>query len=314
MDFALNDQTIENSHGFYLLNAGGDFTRFLDNPVMLHLHDQNRLVGKWLNLRVEGDKLIATPEFDKNDAEAVKIQGKVDGGYLKGASPGIRVLEAKLVEERVYVTKWELMEGSLVPVPSGRASLVLYTADGAVVTGTDIKNHLNLFINTNTETSMNLALFATQLGLKADATETEVSTALAAIIAKNQTHAQDLTAKDQEITRLQGIVDQEKKNKVKSLIDAAVTAKKIDETLRATYTKLAETDYEGCEKALAAMQGVTSVAEQLGAQGQTVIPEAEKNWSYSDYVKNGKAENLKAKNLPRFKELYKSEFNREYIS
>lgn len=314
MDFVLNDQTIENSHGFYLRNDGGDFKRFNDNPVMLHLHDQKNLVGKWLNLRIDGDKLMATPEFDEKDPEAVKIKGKVDAGYLKGCSPGIRILEAALFDEKVYVTSWELMEGSLVPVPSGRASLALYSADGNLLSGDAIKSHLNLFINTNTEISMNLALFATQLGLKADATETEVSTALAAIIAKNQTHAHDLTAKDQEITRLQGIVDQEKKNKVKSLIDGAVAAKKIDEILRATYTKLAETDYEGCEKALAAMQGVGSVTEQLGAQGQAVIPEAEKNWTYSDYVKNGKAENLKAKNLPRFKELYKSEFNREYIS
>ena len=311
MDFVLNDQTIENSHGFYLQNAGGDFTRFNDNPVMLHLHDQKNLVGRWLNLHIDGDKLIATPEFNEKDTEAVKIKSQVDGGYLKGCSPGIRILEAQLIDEKVYVTKWELMEGSLVPVPSGRASLALYTAEGNMLSGDNIKSHLNLFINTKTETSMNLALFATQLGLKADATETEVSTALAAIIAKNQTHAADLSAKDQEITRLQGLVDAEKKNKVKTLIDAAVTAKKIDETLRATYTKLAESDYEGCEKALNALSGVAPVVSQLGT-GSASIPEAEKSWSFKDYLKNNKAENLKATNFDRFKDLYKAEYGRDY--
>jgi hypothetical protein len=221
------------------------------------------------------------------------------------------VLEAKEVDGKVYVTKWELMEGSLVPVPSGRASLALYTAEGQMLTGDNIKSHLNLFINTKTETIMNLALIATQLGLKAEATEAEVTTAIAAVISKNQTHATELAAKDQKIVELQGIVDAAKKEKVKNLIDAAITAKKIDETLRATYTKLAETDFEGAEKALSALPGVSPVAQNLGT-GAVAIPEAEKAWNFGDYVKAGKAENLKATNLERFKDLYKAQYGREY--
>lgn len=311
MDFVLNNQTVENAHGFFLLNEGGDFTRFNANPVLLALHDQSKLIGKWLNFRVEGDQILAEPEFDEKDAEALKYKQKVDGGYLKGCSPGIRVLEAKEADGKVYVTKWELMEGSLVPVPSGRASLALYTAEGQMLTGDNIKSHLNLFINTKTETIMNLALIATQLGLKAEATEAEVSAAITAVITKNQTHATELAAKDQKIGELQGIIDAAKKDKVKSLIDQAVASKKIDETLRATYTKLAETDYEGAERALAALPGVNPVVQNLGT-GAVAVPEAEKAWTFSDYVKNNKAENLKATNLERFKDLYKAQFGHEY--
>ena len=49
--FIFNDETIKNSHGFDLLNAGGRFNRFKDNPVMLHNHNADKVLGKWNELR-----------------------------------------------------------------------------------------------------------------------------------------------------------------------------------------------------------------------------------------------------------------------
>ncbi|HQL70947.1 MAG TPA: HK97 family phage prohead protease, partial [Bacteroidales bacterium] len=150
-DFVLNDQTQENAHGFYLRNEGGRFDRFRANPVLLHNHDENKLFGKWENLRIEGDKLVATPVFDQDDAEALKIQKKVDKGFLKGGSPGIIILNAELLTEngkdKVVVTEWELMEGSVVPVPSNRGSVCLYAPDGTRLKDDQVKLSLNELIN-----------------------------------------------------------------------------------------------------------------------------------------------------------------------
>ena len=118
--FVFNDETQKNSHGFYLLNAGGRFERFNENPVMLHNHDLAQLIGKWLNLQTEGSLLTAEPKFDEGDPDALKIKGKVERGYLRGASPGIIILAAEWRENPVtkelelYVTDWELFEGSTV--------------------------------------------------------------------------------------------------------------------------------------------------------------------------------------------------------
>lgn len=318
MKFVLNNEKVENSHGFYLMNKGGDFKRFNANPVMLYLHDQGKLIGRWSNLTIDGDTLVAEPVFDKDDELAVKLEKKVENNFLKGASPGIRILEAKLVEDAVHVTKWELMEASLVPVPSGSSSLALYSQEGKLLADSEIKDYINLCvnsqINTNTDNTMELKLFATQLGLKADASETEVLDAMKKVMGEKDSAEAKLTERDAEITRLQGELKATQDAKVKALIDGAIADKKIAENLRATYTKLAETDYEGCVAALAAMSGVKRVTGELGTGAPAGVPDAEKNWSYKDYVKNNKAEELKAKNFDRFKELYKLQYGREYTA
>ncbi len=319
MKFVFNDENIENSHGFFLLNKGGDFTRFKKNPVMLYLHDQNNLIGRWSKLIIEGSTLVAEPEFDTEDELAIKLKQKVDRGFLKGCSPGIRIMKVKLIDEKVYATKWELMESSLVPVPSGSASLVLYTKEGKQLKDSEVKNYLNLCLsgnanNNNNNNNMELILFTSLLGLKSDASETDVIDAVKKVISEKQQAEAKLAAKDEEIAKLESKLKVSQDAKVKALIDKAIADKKIDETLRATYTTLAETDYEGCKAALEAIKGVSPVKQELGANGAAAAqaPEAEKNWTYKDYVRNNKAEELKVKNFERFKELYKLEYNREY--
>ncbi len=317
-DFVLNDQTQENAHGFYLRNEGGRFDRFRANPVLLHNHDENKLFGKWENLRIEGDKLVATPVFDQDDAEALKIQKKVDKGFLKGGSPGIIILNAELLTEngkdKVVVTEWELMEGSVVPVPSNRGSVCLYAPDGTRLKDDQVKLSLNELINKspNLNTNMDTKTLAVLLSLNPSANEDQITEAIKGIVAKNQQHVSDLSSKDAEILKLKGLIDAEKQAKVKNLIDQAITDKKIDETLRATYTKLAETDYDGCVKALGAMTGVAPIVTNLGSPVPGDVPEAEKSWTFKDYLKNNKAEQLKATNIERFKMLYKAEYKRDY--
>jgi len=319
-DFIINDQTKRNAHRFYLRNSGGKFDRFRANPVMLHNHDENRLIGRWDNLRIKGDLLMATSVFDEKDAEATKIRDKVDGGFLKGVSPGIIVMNAELMVidgvEEVVVTEWELMEASLTPVPSNAGSVCLYSREGTRLEADQIRLSIQELSTKQTKikTNMDIKTIAVLLALNPDATEAQVTEAINALKNKNQQHGQDLAAKDAEITRLSGIIKQGNDAKVKALIDGAIAAKKIDESLRATYTKLAETDYEGCEKALSAMQGVGSVTQQLGQPAAGSVPDAEKSWTFGDYVKNNRAEQLKASNIERFKELYKNEYGREYVN
>lgn len=152
--FVINDETKKNSHGFYLVNAGGRFERFNDNPVMLNCHDLKEVLGKWLNLRTNGNLLIADPEFDEGDPDAMKIKGKVDRGYLRGASPGIIILSAEwrentvTHEQEIYVTDWELFESSVVSVPSNAGALTLkvYDANHQIVEDGNVRCHVENII------------------------------------------------------------------------------------------------------------------------------------------------------------------------
>jgi hypothetical protein len=88
--FVLHDGSVVNSYGFRVRTAGLKFDRFDQNPVMLSEHD-NRIgsvLGKWVNRKVANGVLTADADFDTEDPEAAKIKGKVERGYLKGASDG----------------------------------------------------------------------------------------------------------------------------------------------------------------------------------------------------------------------------------
>ncbi len=315
MGFTLNDELIRNTHGFYLKNSGGDFTRFNANPVMLFNHEYDKVIGRWENLRVEENLLIADEVFDVDDPESLKIKNKVDRNFLKGASLGIYPLDAEVElrdgKEELVVTRWELLEGSIVSVPSNGNAIRLYGVDGEIMEVQELKLMAKKTTQPNFLNNMKIETIAVMIGLAADAKEDQVMETLSAIIAKNNDNAKQLTAKDKEIQDLKAVVEEHKQSKVKSLIDSAIADKKIDESLRATYTKLANTDFAEAKKALDAIKGVGRAVETLG---QETVPDGEKDWDFHKYVREGKAEHLKANNLNRFKELYKKAFNRDYKS
>ena len=77
--FVLNDENEVNSYGFRTLNDGLDLSRFEENPVLLDFHNPSNqsVIGRWKNIRIKGSQLLADPEFDEEDPEAMKVKGKV---------------------------------------------------------------------------------------------------------------------------------------------------------------------------------------------------------------------------------------------
>ena len=93
--------------------------------------------------------------------------------------------------------------------------------------------------------------------------------------------------------------------KVKQLVDTAIAAKKIGEDDRETYTKLATDNFEMAEKIIGKLQGVNPVVDQLK---KPTVNEAEKDWTFDDYHKKGKLENLLKENPQRYSELFEAKF------
>lgn len=156
----------------------------------------------------------------------------------------------------------------------------------------------------------NMKKIAMLLNLSGDASEQAIETAVQNLINSNTTLQADVTTRDNQITELQNQIAEHDKEKVTNLINAAIKAKKFGEDMRETYTEMANENYDRTEKIISNMAGVSKIIDQLGDSDN--VPEAEKDWNYDDYFKKGKLENLKATNLDRFKNLYKTKFNREY--
>lgn len=139
--FILNDERVENSHGFYVLNSGGRFDRFKDNPVMLsdHKNENEYVVGKWKNLRQEPYLLVADPSFDENSERGKKVQQQVDGDYVKGASIGLIPYRFEIINDKLWLVDWEMVEASIVPIPSNKKSLAIYNEQKELLSDDQVK-------------------------------------------------------------------------------------------------------------------------------------------------------------------------------
>ena len=186
--FIVSDESI-NSYGFRVLTGGVNLAQFKRNPIMLYMHNRNRwdtnttgVIGKWENVRKEGDVLKADAVFDESDEFAKSIKEKVEKGFLRMASVGVRIVErsedAKYLlpgQTRATVTKSELQEISIVDIGSNANALKLYGDNGDTVQLADALPEMKLSINSNLDTNMsNLKTIALALKLDADASESEV--------------------------------------------------------------------------------------------------------------------------------------------
>lgn len=140
--FILSDESI-NRYGFRLLSNGVDLNAFAKNAVMLFNHETEGDVytgpiGRWENLRNENGQILADAIFDENDPFAKAIADKVANGFLNATSVGFRIIETSedpslmiAGQTRPTVTKWDMIEASIVDIPANKNALALYDNKGS---------------------------------------------------------------------------------------------------------------------------------------------------------------------------------------
>ncbi|GGB82943.1 hypothetical protein GCM10007424_23710 [Flavobacterium suaedae] len=128
--FVLNDENTVNSYGFKVSTDGIDLSRFEKNPVMLsdHNNSNSAVLGRWAEWKKENGQLTAYPDFDSDDEDAKKVERKVENDFIKGASIGIlfKVEDLVFADDMVLLKRCELIEASIIPVPSNSNALRLY--------------------------------------------------------------------------------------------------------------------------------------------------------------------------------------------
>lgn len=155
--------------------------------------------------------------------------------------------------------------------------------------------------------NMDRAKFANLLNKQEKDIETDeaLESAVKAVVDENVTLRDELKAEKTKSAGLEQQVKTMNEAKVKQLVDSAIASKKIGEDERETYTKLATNDFEMAEKIIGKLQGVTPVTDQLKTP---VVNEAEKDWTFDDYHKKGKLENLMKENPQRYSELFEAKY------
>ena len=298
--FVINDESKKNSHGFYLVNAGGDFTRFNNNPVMLFNHNLGDIIGRWSNLGVEGATLSAETDFDMDDPESARIAGKVEREYVKGASPGIFIQDAEWREHpttkeyELYVTRWELLEVSVCSVPSnaGALSLRIYDGEQNMISEDRIELHVKGIAQLSADKT-NQNIMSTQpvrielsaqarvcLGVNDAADTAVISEAITALHAKYEDA-------NKKYLNLKSDVDAKNAKEVSDVVELAIKEGKIKAEDKQSYIDFGATNLSALKTMLGGIQerqSLSAVVTPVGGSGD--IPSDRKTWTLSAWMKN----------------------------
>lgn len=127
--FVISDESVDRQ-GEIIKQDGWKFENYLNNPVVLFGHDSYGLpVGKTVDIYTEGEKTYAVIEFAAEIYDKAKtIWEMVKGGILRTVSVGFINEEYEGNE----LTKNELLEISIVPVPANPNAILLAAKDGLI--------------------------------------------------------------------------------------------------------------------------------------------------------------------------------------
>jgi len=315
--FILSDQSL-NTYGFRIITLGIMLDQFKKNPLMYFMHrrpgkyDDSVIeklpIGIWENIRIEGDKLLAEPSFDLDDAFAAKIATKVEKGYLRMASLGAESIETSadplyLIQgqTRETVTKCLALEASIVDMGGNLNAFALTSDSGfALYTGGNLMNLSNNTENTIPEIKLtniknDMSKIALSLGLAVDATEDQIITAITELNSKVAANAIELAALN--------------KQKIDSIIKLAVDKKKITAAEKEDYISLLNKDFELGSKIIEALkpQATASSVLDLTKDNNASVTKKLKEFSLSEI------EDMRANNKPEYIKLYKAEYGKEPI-
>lgn len=118
-----SDETLDR-HGEVLPIDQWDLSKFIGSPRMLvdHNHQVEKIVGKWVNPRVENKQLLFDAVFHEYTELSKAVKQMVEGGFLNTVSVGFIPHGPKKDGDR---ETFELIETSWVTVPANPSATVV---------------------------------------------------------------------------------------------------------------------------------------------------------------------------------------------
>ena len=310
-----------------MLTGGADLSAFRDNPVALLNHDSwDMPVGRWENIRVEGDRILADVVFDEEDEKAATVMGKVERKFLKAASIGAWVIETSSDPSFMLpgqtmptVTKWIVREASICTIGSNHNALALYDKDNNRIDLSD-SGCLRKLFSARLSTGIthikqqNMSKLSALLKLSDAASDDAVAGEVQRIITLGERLASENTAlqkdKDALAARLKDFEAKETaahKAESAALLDAAVRKGRINADGRPAWEKHFERDFEGAKAQLSSIPRASSVASQIQTGSAAGAKAGLSDMTFGEILKANLLKELKADNA-----LYREKFFEAY--
>lgn len=293
-----------NAYGTRLITAGGDIEQYLRNPVLLYMHRRGDVIGLVKDIKVEGDEITGELVFDEASDLSVKAKKQYEFGSLRMVSAGVDILELSEDPEllvtgqtRPTVSKWKLVEVSLVDIGANDDAITLYRNGRTLELGKDGYNPLPI-INTQTkEPIMELKQLALQLGLPENATEEQVLAKIGELNAAKQ--ERDTLRTEKERLTLSAIT---------AAVDAAIGEKRLNADKKQQFIELGKkVGLEDLKSTLAAMAPAQKASDFINPASADTVNAYKK---LSD-VPSDKLLELRSEDPETYKALYKAEYGVE---
>jgi hypothetical protein len=310
----LSDGNRVNSKGFRIDLSGMNTERFSDNPVMLHEHQKDKVIGRWENWTITGNRLQADPVFDDGDTLGAEIKRKYEGDFLRAASIGLIVLDMQPVDGVPVVTKSELIEASIVSIPADAGAVVLYNEKREVITFEQLKLSFSIE-NRRREGEPNNNKISKTMDEK-DTIVLTAATRQSLSLSANYTAKQielAVAEKDDKIDELNKKIDKLETAHVESYLSQAVKDGKITEKEKADYVKLSQGDnFENVKSIIDAKQTEGSLSlKDLADKSKTILTAGDRaGWNFLKWAKEDHKglERLKHENPTEYERL-KTEYS-----
>lgn len=131
LSFVLSDATRDRM-GDIIEPSGWDLRWFKRNPIALFGHDSHFPIGKWANVRVDGERLVAElePAAPGTSERIDEIISLIKQDILPATSVGFRPIRREPLDPEaphrgIRFLETELLEASIVSVPANPAALQL---------------------------------------------------------------------------------------------------------------------------------------------------------------------------------------------
>jgi HK97 family phage prohead protease/HK97 family phage major capsid protein len=129
LSYVLSDGTVDR-YGDVIEPAGWQLDGFRGNPIALFNHRPDAPIGKWRNIRVEDDRLLADfePAAKGTSQRVDEILSLIEQDILRATSVGFLGIDSEPLDPKrpgagTRYTRQELLETSIVSVPANPAAL-----------------------------------------------------------------------------------------------------------------------------------------------------------------------------------------------
>ena len=309
--FVLHDSSV-NTYGFRMMTEGCDLSEFRKNPIMLFNHnDWEMPIGRWDNIRVEGDRILADADFDLEDERGREIARKVESGYLSACSVGAWVSEtssdpALMLEGQsgATVTSWTLREASICNIGANHNALVLYDAMGAKVQEADYSTVLELCDGHQEQTPIItpniIKIMKDEIAKVLGLSESVEESALIAAVSKLRDELKGYRQREAEALHTEAV----------ALTDEAIREGRLDASAREATLRLFAADHESAKTMLTALPRPASVEEAIRTASDdhtdALRELAAKSWDELD--RSGQLEALRDGDPDAYEAKYKERF------